>query len=223
MKTQHFIRSFKTLGSACAIAMFSASAAQAQDAWGPLELVDMTTSSELSGEILITTGLIDNFEFVAFDAPEQQPETFNAVPDYEPVLPLTYGWRGMIEVDIDDRDTLTIAYVPGGENTLRADDRETRMSGFYTMRYDFQSDTAFRPYAGAGIGLVAAEDDRTLAGGVAARAIAGFDIEVDERSGIFAEYAFVKSSGAMFAEADTAIPGLPDDEHSLKVGFRRTF
>lgn len=208
-------RRSKTTLALAIVALFAGTlSSQAEDAWGPLEVIDMTTSSDLTGTVLVSEPR---------ETAEPQPLEVAEKDRYEPILPLRHGWRGSIEVDVDEGDVLSVGYVPGERHALPTREARKVMTGFYTMRYDFKSETAFRPYAGAAVGIVAADEADSLAGGVAARAVAGFDIEVDRDSGFFAEYAFTKSGGPVFAQADTAAVTLPDDEHTLKVGFRRTF
>lgn len=201
---------------------FSATTATAEDRWNGLQPTELYPTVQIHSEFVVSSGFIGDFDLIAFDEADRDDATGSS-PIGDSILPR--GWQGLIEVDMDEEETISVSYVPGHADRLKTSTSETRMSGFYTMRYSFESDSEIRPYAGAGVGIVATEDGSRLAGGLAARAVAGFDIEVDDNAGFYAEYSFLKSSGTMLAQADAGAgnSALPDDEHSITFGFRRTF
>jgi opacity protein-like surface antigen len=92
------------------------------------------------------------------------------------------------------------------------------------MRYDFDTGLDLVPYAGAGLGIVTKGTEAEVGGTVAGRATAGFDLNLAAETAVFAEYAFMKSGGVAFGNGqDGAGQTVPDNEHSLKLGFRRQF
>lgn len=217
-----FRRAFKAL-TVSAIAL-TATGAQANADWGSLKIIDMTSASELSGDFVVTTGFLSDFDVIAFDAP-----TVSSVSDgiyFDEAQASRSGWAGIVEVDMDEELSLPFQSVSSFSDSFEDTERETRMSGFYTMRYQFETDLPFRPYAGAGLGLVATDSDAQMGGIIAGRATAGFDLTVGDEAAIFAEYAFVKSGGVNLGstgENPVSSGAIPDTEHSLKLGFRRTF
>ena len=129
-----------------------------------------------------------------------------------------------MQVDLSSREALEPVNAPAFADGLALDEGTTRVAGFYTMRYDFASDAPFRPYAGAGLGLVGASDDARSAGAFAGRAIAGFDLTLADRTALYAEYAYTVAGASLSGtEAERLSLGMPDDEHALTLGFRRTF
>ena len=221
-----FRRAFKALlVCTVSIAALGTTTASAGEAWSTLQLVDMTTSADLGGDMVVTTGFLHQLDLVAF----QQPQ-LSIAPDGLSIQSIAArqdsGWSGLVEVDIDDDLAAPIRRVSAFSDTFAQRERETRMSGFYTMRYQFETDLPFRPYAGAGLGLVTSETASRSAGIIAGRATAGFDFAVSEQSAIYAEYAYVQSGGVTLGSAGSSSAGslsIPDTEHTLKFGFRRTF
>jgi len=199
--------------------------AQASNDLKTLNIIDMTTDTEVSGDIVITTGFLHNLDLVAFDEPDL-PDAPAAFVFDETEDPDVSGWTGLVEIDMDEEATLPLADLSGFSDNFDTTERRKTMSGFYTMRYEFDTGLPFRPYAGAGLGLVTTSDETETGGVFAGRATAGFDLTVGEDAAIFAEYAFVKSGGVNVGLAGDAASGggaIPDSEHSLKLGFRRTF
>ncbi len=219
--TNNFARTFKVL-TASAIALASV-AAQASNNAGSVSIIDMTTDSTVSSDFIITTGFLHELDLVAFEEPATSLAADVPVFDTESEAPKS-GWAGLVEVDMSDEATLPMDELSSFSDSFDTTDREKKMSGFYTMRYAFNSDMPFRPYAGAGLGLVATSNDTQTSGVFAGRATAGFDMTVGNNAAIFAEYAFVKSGGLNIGTANTtAASAIPNTEHSLKLGFRRTF
>lgn len=215
-----FTRTFKIL-AVSALALTS-TVAQASNT---LDIIDMTTAGELSTDMVITTGFLHELDLVAFEDTSLSliaDDTETSIDDDAPKT----GWAGVVEVDMSEEPTLPMGEISSFSDTFDTTESEKKMSGFYTMRYEFNSSLPFRPYAGAGLGLVATTGEAGAGGVFAGRATAGFDLTLGEGSAVFAEYAFVKSGGVNVGLAgDAAASGgaIPDSEHSLKLGFRRTF
>lgn len=211
--------------SAISLTALSGTASASDDIWGPLQLVDMTSEApEFGGDMLVTTGFVDDLSFVAFQEPDFGPALGALSYQSEEAEPQS-GWSGVLDVDREKDPSTHIRDLSSFSDTFAQGERETRLSGFYTMRYQFETDLPFRPYAGAGLGVVGSETSQDMAGVVAGRAMAGFDFAVDARSAIYAEYAFVKSGGVTLGTAGNGRTALavPDTDHSLRLGFRRTF
>jgi hypothetical protein len=217
-----FRRTFKILS--VSLLAFASSGVQANSQLGSQQVIDMTSASDLSGDMVVTTGFLHNLDVVAFEEPTlsvASNDIFSAGTE-----PSGSGWAGVVEVEMDEDLMLPYQDVSSFSDSFAGTDRETRMSGFYTMRYQFETDLPFRPYAGAGLGLVATDSNAQVGGVIAGRATAGFDFTVGEDSAVFAEYAFVKSGGVNLgasADSSASSSAIPDTEHSLKFGFRRTF
>ena len=198
--------------------------AQASGSWQPLEIIDMTTASKVSADVVVTTGFFDDMDFVSLDEPVLSIASDSIKFDTE--APKKSGWAGLVEVEVTEEPTL-----PYGESSAFADtfnpfDEEKKVQGFYTMRYQFDTDSRFRPYAGAGLGLVATTTETEASGIIAGRATAGFDLTLGEGSALFAEYAVLKNGGVNLGAAGSGEASgneALDIEHSVKLGFRRTF
>lgn len=213
---------FKAL-AVSGIALFC-SGAQANSSLGQLNLIDMTAATGLSGDMVLTKGFLHDIDLVAFEQPRLSVAYTQTSPDEGDGS--ASGWAGIVEVDTNEEPSLSLQDSSAFSDKFTQSDRETRMSGFYTMRYQFETDLPFRPYAGAGLGLVTSNSSDAIGGIVAGRATAGFDLTVGADSALFAEYALVKSGGVNLGttRSDAFSEGsLPDIEHSLKIGFRRTF
>ena len=214
---------FKAL-AVSGLALFG-TGARANSGSNQVNLVDMTTTQDLGGDIVLTTGFLSDFDVVAFDRPQQQYAGYDVITANLSEQPIT-GWAGIVEVETDEDTALRITDISAFSHAFTDTNRETRMSGFYTMRYQFETELPFRPYAGAGLGLVTTNGDDAIGGVVAGRATAGFDFNVGSDSALFAEYALVKSGGVDIGTYDSnafASGSIPDIEHSLKFGFRRAF
>lgn len=223
MKNKNYARTIKAL--AVSVLALTSFGTQASNGVQTLGLIDMTTDANVSGDIVITTGFLHNLDLVAFEDTDA-PGTPDAIEFGATEGDFNSGWTGLVEIDMDEDPTIALSSISGFSDSFDTTERRKKMSGFYTMRYEFNSDMPFRPYAGAGLGLVATSDATTTGGVFAGRATAGFDFTVAKDSAIFAEYAFVKSGGVNVGLASDAAAGggaIPDSEHSLKLGFRRTF
>ncbi len=205
--------------SAVILSVVTLSPAQAANGWTPLEIIDMTETGQADLDFVITTGFLNDLNFVSLDE-----KILSVTPEF-PDTPLEEksGWAGLVEVEFNQDKILPLGNISAFSDTLTNTDRERRMSWFYSMRYAFESDVPVRPYAAAGLGVVASTTDTDTAGIVAARATAGFDLSFNEQSSVFAEYAFVKNGGVDFGTAQGGITTRPDDEHSIKLGFKRNF
>lgn len=197
---------------------------QAESAWQPLEIIDMTTAKTFSADVVVTTGFLDNMDFVSLDEPKLS--VASDALKFNTDSPKKSGWAGLVEVEVKEEPTLAFDEISTFSDTLVSADSETKVQGFYTMRYQFNSTARFRPYAGAGLGLVATTSETEAGGVVAGRATAGFDLTLGKGSALFAEYAILKNGGVnlgSLADSDNATGAVPDVEHSVKLGFRRTF
>jgi len=214
----------RCLGLATVSAMaLSAAVAEANSTFRWMPVIDMTTSLDPGADMVVTTGFLHELDFVSPEVPRLSVAADSV--DSEDRDAEKSGWSGVVEVDVDRQPALPDNLSPFSD-VFAENDTETRMSGFYTMRYQFETDLPFRPYAGAGLGVVATAADSAASGVVAGRATAGFDYTVSEGSAVFAEYALVKSGGVNIgAQGNGALATdtIPDIEHSLKIGFRRTF
>jgi len=128
------ISSFLTLSNA---ALFGG-AAQATGSWQPLEIIDMTTTSNVSADVVVTTGFFDDLDFVSLEEPVLSIAS-DGIP-FDTETPKKSGWAGLVEVEVTEEPTL-----PYGESSAFADtftpfDEETKVQGFYTMRYQFDTD-----------------------------------------------------------------------------------
>ncbi len=216
----HIIFSVLTLSSA---ALFGA-AAQAGGSWKPLEIIDMRTVGNLSADIVVTTGFFDDVDLVSLDDPAISFAADGIKIDTD--TSKKSGWSGLVEVEVTEEPTLPFDDFSAYTDVYAQADDETKLQGFYTMRYQFNSGARFRPYAGAGLGLVATTTDAETAGVIAGRATAGFDLTLGEGSALFAEYAIMKNGGVNLGNAggaDNASDGVLDIEHTVKLGFRRSF
>lgn len=193
----------------------------ASEGFGALELIDMTSLAELDLGFSARDVMAD-LGGAALEAPvlalsgsaiEVQPE-----PIFAP------GWNGVVDLEMTGEPTLDDVGGTAFDDRFMDPVQRRKMRGFYTMRYQFGDDDVFRPYAGAGLGVVAESVGEATGSSVAGRATAGFDMAMDERSAFFAEYAFVRSGGVDVGKGD-GLGGatLRDSEHRLKLGFRRTF
>ena len=180
---------------------------------------DASSEDALDSDVLGAVETMWDSSLISFDTAPVDVLNLSFMP------PLPKGWSASVDVALDEGDEEPAPLNgPAFADGLDAKDPAEMVSGFYTMRYDFESDTAFRPYAGAGIGLVSVGDDTDRRDSLAGRALAGFDVAVDQNAAFFAEYAFMKSGGSAgySGVAGTSID-LPDDTHSFKIGFRRSF
>jgi len=74
--------------------------------------------------------------------------------------------------------------------------------------------------------LVATTTETEASGVIAGRATAGFDLTLGEGAALFAEYAVLKNGGVNLGtvgSGDNPGEAALDIEHSVKLGFRRTF
>lgn len=215
-------RVLRGLIAASAILIGSGVTAEARNGWTVTELVYMTADAGLSVGLSAT----DFFHDIGLAAAEQ-PELSLTEGDTS-FLPVEEskrsGWRGVVDIEIERSPTLDDRNLTTFHDRLSQSVQERRMRGFYSMRYHFDTGLNIVPYAGAGLGVVAKGTDADVDGAVAGRATAGFDLFLAEETAVFAEYAFTKNGGVAFGndpvDADNAVP---DSEHSLKLGFRRTF
>jgi len=205
-------------------AVLMTSGAQASGSWQPLEIIDMTTSHSADADVVVSTGFFDEMDFVSLDEP-----ILSIASDgikFDTKAPKTRGWSSLVEVELTEEPTLQFGEASSFANTLASIENETKVQGFYSMRYQFSGDTRFRPYAGAGFGLVAKGTETEASGTLAGRATAGFDLTLGEGSALFAEYAVLKNGGVNVGSsgAEDSSGAIADDiEHSVKLGFRRSF
>ena len=197
---------------------------QAGGSWAPLEIIDMTTSGVTRAYETISTTSFDDMDLTALDEPVLSVASGGLFQDA--TASNKAGWSGLVEVEVIEEPALPFVGNSNYSNTLAAFDDETKLHGFYTMRYQFNPDARFRPYAGAGLGLVAKTTETDAAGIIAGRATAGFDLSLGKGSALFAEYAILKHGGVNLGSAGepgTTLSAVPDLEHSVKLGFRRSF
>lgn len=184
----------------------------------------MTTSGAVSAYEAMSTTSFDQLDLTALDEPDLSVASGGLFLDT--TAPNKTGWSGLVEVEVIEEPALPFAGNYNYSNTLASFDDETKLQGFYTMRYQFNSNARFRPYAGAGLGLVGSATETEAAGIIAGRATAGFDLTLGKGSAFFAEYAVLKNGGVELGDAnapDTSLSAVPDLEHSVKLGFRRSF
>jgi len=203
MRNCHLRIVFSVLTSISAVLL--SGAAQANGSWQPLEIIDMTTSNVTSPDVVVTTGFFNTTDLTSLDEP-----ILSVASDgikFDTVAPKRRGWASLVEVELTEEPTLAFGEVSTFSDTLASADNEMKLLGFYSMRYQFSADTRFRPYAGAGFGLIAKGTET-------------------EASALFAEYAFLKNGGVNVGttSADDGVGAIADDiEHSVKLGFRRSF
>ena len=208
--------------SALALTSFGA---QASNDAPSLSIIDMTTDTSVSADVVITTGFLTDLDVIAFDE-TPLPLASGDIAFDESASAFNSGWTGLVEIDMDEDAAIELSAISSFSDTFDTSERRKKMSGFYTMRYEFNTSLPFRPYAGAGLGLIATSDAAQTGGVFAGRATAGFDFTVAKDAAIFAEYAYVKSGGVnigLAGDAAASDGAIADSEHSLKLGFRRTF
>ena len=204
---------------------FCSAGAQANGSWAPLEIIDMTTSGAVRAHEALSTAFFDDMDLAVLDEPVLSVSSGGGLLLDQEASNKT-GWSGFVEVELTEIPALPFEGTSKYSNTLAAFDEETKLRGFYSMRYQFNSDARFRPYAAAGLGLVGSATETEAAGIIAGRATAGFDLTLGKKSALFAEYAVLKNGGVNLGkagEASTSLSTPPDLEHSVKLGFRRAF
>jgi len=205
----------------CATILYSTTT-HANNGWNAFEIIDMTDSGKADLDFVVTTGFLHDLDLVAYESPLLSISPEDVETDLTDEVEKT-GWAGLVEVEVKDDKTLPLNDISVFSDDFATTERNTKVSGFYSMRYEFNSKLPFRPYAGAGLGLVATSNKTETGGVIAGRAIAGFDLTVGKETAIFAEYAYVKSGGVSLGVTNNSSAAIPDNEHSLKLGFRRTF
>lgn len=198
--------------------------AHADNGWIAREIIHMTTSAGLyAGRT--ATDVIEEISIAVADEPELSILPADAIYQAVTSAPGS-GWRGTVDIEIDREPSVDFPAVSAFNDTFANADREKQMRGFYSMRYHFDTAFGISPYAGAGLGFVAGGTEADKGGIVAGRATAGFDLSLAKQTALFAEYAFTKGGGVSLgsaAEDGSLADSVPDSEHSLKLGFRRTF
>jgi len=172
--------------SALALTSFGA---QASNDAPSLSIIDMTTDTSVSADVVITTGFLTDLDVIAFDE-TPLPLASGDIAFDESESAFNSGWTGLVEIDMDEDAAIELSAISSFSDTFDTSERRKKMSGFYTMRYEFNTFTVAKDAA------------------------------------IFAEYAYVKSGGVnigLAGDAAASDGAIADSEHSLKLGFRRTF
>lgn len=202
-------------------AVVSSTSVSANDAQNWTEIVELIDAGQADLDFKVTTGFPNNIDLITYVpalVTEAAPVEVNLKGNVKKA-----GWAGHVEVELTEDETPPLSEVSAFSDDFATTDRDTKLSGFYSMRYEFNSKLPFRPYAGAGLGLVATSNETESGGVIAGRATAGFDLTVGEGAAVFAEYAYVKSGGVRLGAVSENGGSILDNEHSLKLGFRRTF
>ncbi len=200
----------------------SGTTVQATNAWDSHEFADIAAIGQADLDFVVTRGFLHEMDLTSFEVPALAIalEDIKIDPNHKAKKS---GWAGLVEVELDEDKALELEDVSTFSDAFATTERDVKLSGFYTMRYDFATKLPFRPYAGAGLGVVTTSSETDTAGIIAGRATAGFDLTLGEGSAVFAEYAFVKNGGVNLGSGNSNFSAIPDSEHSLKLGFRRTF
>ncbi len=214
------LNGFKVLTFAAALLSYST--AHANSNLNSPEIMDISSASDPDLDFLVTKGFLHDLEVVSFQTPSFTISPESAEVDLTKKARKS-GWAGLVEVELNGDKKLRLDDVTTFSDNFAVTDQNTKLSGFYTMRYEFATKLPFRPYAGAGLGVVTTTNETDTSGIIAGRATAGFDLTLGEGSAIFAEYAFVKNGGVNLGSGNSNLIAIPDSEHSLKLGFRRTF
>jgi len=218
--------SFSPIFKALAVASVAlcSTGAKASNSWAALEIIDMTTATQFIADVVETADFLPDINLSSLDEPALSLASNGF--EFDTTRTHKSGWAGLVEVEVDEEPTLPFDEISSFSDTFLTTETEVEMQGFYSMRYQFESTSAFRPYAGAGLGLVTTSTDNEAGGIIAGRATAGFDLTLGEGASLFAEYAVLKNGGvnlgAVGADGATGNDAL-DIEHSVKLGFRRTF
>ena len=204
------------------VAALSSTTAQANSDWNPHEFIEIAATGQADLDFVVTRGFLHEMDLASFEVPALAIalEDIKIDPTHKA---RKSGWAGLVEVELDEDKILELEDVSTFSDAFATTERDAKLSGFYTMRYEFASKLPFRPYAGAGLGVVTTTNETDTSGIIAGRATAGFDLTLGEGSAVFAEYAFVKNGGVNLGSSNSNFSAIPDSEHSLKLGFRRNF